>query len=268
MIILTGANCDMAKAYSGKDLDYLNFRFSLVIKKTIRNAEKFGYTTDVYDMGTLGIGKPFRIDDQSFNEKGHYARETIKGYKSKALFKPALVKACLEEHKELTVYLDGDAELRGRIDEIDTDDYDIGVTLRDKSELTTDWYKEHKDIVKYVNAGVIFFNATPATTKFLDIWEQLTQEVGNDQMALNKLTCPEHYPEIGSIELLNGVRVKYFPCLRYNFYYFQEKFPWRVKIMHFKGDVRHLYPFDWKKLLYSSFYIPLKNLGRALNGRQ
>ena len=264
MIILTGANSDVAKNYAGESLDHFAFRFSLVINKTAKNARKFGYTPAVYDLGELGFGEPFQVDDPSFVGTGHYKLEPIKGYKSKSLFKPALVRTCLEKYNDLTVYLDGDAELRRSIDEIQTDDYDIGVTIRDKSELETEWYEKYKEIVRFVNAGVIFFNHTPATAKFVDVWEELTNELGNDQMALNKLTCPEHYPEIGSIHVLNGVRVKYFSCAQYNFYYFMDKNPWGAKIMHFKGDVRHLYPFDWKKRLLASMYVPLKFLANKL----
>ena len=264
MIILTGANSNLAKRDSGGVRDDINFTFRSVIAKTVKKAEEFGYTAEVYDLGTLGMGKPFRVEDQYFVEKGHYEREVVKGYKSKSLFKPAMVRACLEEHQDLTVYIDGDAELRERIDEIDTDDYDIGVTLRDRLELKGDWYQKHMDIVKYVNAGVIFFNPTRTTAKFLDKWEHLTNEVGNDQMALNKLTCPEHYPEIGSIEIIDGVRVKYFPCLKYNYYYFNEKYPSNVKIMHYKGIVRHFYPFNWKTRLYCALFVPLKNLANKI----
>lgn len=264
MIILTGASSDVARWDTGAIRDRIKFRFSSVIKKTVKKAEEFGYTAEVYDLGKLGMGKPFRVADQHFIEKGHYDRELVKGYKTKSLFKPAMVKACLEEHRDLTVYIDGDAELCDRIDEIDSGDYDIGVTLRDTLELDSEWHKEHFDIVKYVNAGVIFFNATPATTKFLDEWERLTDDVGNDQMALNRLTCPDHYPEIGSIEIINGVRVKYFSCLQYNFYYFKEKYSSGVKIMHYKGDVRQLYPFDRKTRLYCTLLVFVKNLTRAI----
>lgn len=268
MIILTGASSDLAKWDTGATRDNIKFRFSSVIKKTVKKAEEFGYTAEVYDLGTLGMGKPFRVVDQSFIEKGYYEREVVSGYKSRSLFKPAMVKACLAEHQDLIVYIDGDAELRDSIDEIDSGDYDIGVTLRDKLEFTTEWYKKYSDIVKFVNAGVIFFNATPATAKFLDEWERVTQEVGNDQMALNKLTCPVQYPEIGSIEIINGVRVKYFSCMQYNYYYFNEKYPSGVKIMHYKGIVRHFYPFDWKTRLYCILLVPLKNFAaKIVKGR-
>ena len=262
MIILTGANSDLAKLDSG-EVDYdTKFRFSSVIRTSMRKAEELGYKMEVYDLGTLGIGKPFRVENQTFIEKGHYEREVVKGYKSKSLFKPAMVKACIEEHQELTVYIDGDAELRGSIDEIDTGDYDVGVTLRDRFELESEWHQEHFDIVKFVNAGVIFFNFTPGTKRFLDRWEQLTEEVGNDQMALNRLTCTENYPDLGSIETINGIRVKYFPCAEYNYYYFGEKSPMGVKIMHFKGVVRDFYPFTWRTRLYCIFSAFWKTIAR------
>lgn len=264
MIILTGANSDVAKWDDGATRDNIQFRFSSVIKKTVKKAEECGYTTVVYDLGTLGIGKPFKVADQNFIDKGHYEREVVKGYKTRSLFKPDMVKTCMKEHQELTVYIDGDAELRDSIDEIDSGDYDVGVTLRDKLEFGSEWYKEYFDIVKYVNAGVIFFNATPATEIFLDRWGKLTEDLGNDQMALNKLTCPDDYPESGSIAIVNGIRIKYFPCATYNYYYFDEKYPSRVKIMHYKGIVRHFYPFDWKTRLYCTFFAPLKRLTRRL----
>jgi len=267
MIILTGANTDIPKKDSGELRDEIEFRFSSVIGKTIRMAEECGYIADVYDLGELGMGEPFRVEDRAFLEKGHYEHEVIEGYKSKSLFKPALVKHCINKFKDLVVYLDGDAELRGSIDEIDSGDYDVGVTVRHKSELQGKWYEEHQDIVKFVNAGVIFFNNTPATAKFLDAWERLTDEVGNDQMALNQLTCQDHQPEIGSIEIINGVRIKYFSCLKYNFYYFDEKLPRGAKVYHFKGTVRQLYPFGVGTRLYWALMASLKKIARILLGR-
>ena len=153
MIILTGANVDKAKTDFGQV--YKNFSYRGVIQKTVDKAVE------------LGIGTPFTIEDSSFSKKGHYEEEVIKGYKSESLFKPEMVKICMEEHNELTIYLDGDAQLCGSLDEVEGDDYDIGVTLRDSHELESEWRQQHLEIVKYVNAGVIFFNATPATKSFI-----------------------------------------------------------------------------------------------------
>ena len=249
MIILTAANADLAKDDFGNV--YPNFSYRGVIQKTAEKAEQCGYKPIIYDLGTLGIGKPFYVANDSFSTKGYYETEVQKGYKSKSLFKPEMVRHCLEEFNDFTVYLDGDAQLVDNIDEVlPHKSYDIGVTLRDPYEFESEWYKEHFDIVKYVNAGVIFFNPTSATKKFIDIWHKTTEEVGNDQMALNKLTSPGYYPEIGSTLEVNGVKIKYFPGTCYNYYYFKRKLCGNIKIMHFKGSVRNFYPFDWKKRLY------------------
>ncbi|MFX0137158.1 MAG: putative nucleotide-diphospho-sugar transferase [Candidatus Hodarchaeota archaeon] len=262
MIILTAANTDIAKTDSGGV--YKNFSFRSVIQKTVKQAEEYGYKPIVYDLGSLGIGKPFHIKDETFATKGYYEKEAQKGYKSKSLFKPEMVKSCMEEYNDFIVYLDGDAQLCANIDGIVEDDYDIGVTLRDPLEFESEWYKEYFEIVKYVNAGVIFFQPTLAAKRFIDIWHKRTKEVGNDQKALNQLTCPDYYPKVNSILTINGVRIKYFPGKLYNYYYFQYGLEAKTKIMHFKGSVRHFYPFDWKKRLYCMTVIPAINIIRPL----
>lgn len=255
MIILTAGNSN-----EGDHIGRMNDKFSFrsIIIGTMENASKYGYRTEVYDLGKLGIGEPYNIEDETFRTKGYFT-EISGGYRSKSLFKPDIVKHCLEKHREFTVYLDGDALLCDRIDEVATNDYDIGVTLRRFSEIENEWHKENIDIVKYVNAGVIFFNPTEATSRFVDLWMKTTVEVKNDQKALNQLVCPDHYPETDSIHTLNGVRIKYFSGDQYNFYYFDESLSRNIKILHFKGPVRWFYPFDWKMKLYCSTIIPLTN---------
>ena len=264
MIILTAANADIAKDDFGRV--YKNFSYRGVIQETIKKAKECGYKPVVYDLGSLGMGKQFhiKIKDKTFATKGYYEKEVQKGYKSKSLFKPEIVKFCMKEHNDFTVYLDGDAQLCANIDTIVNDDYDIGVTLRDPYEFESQWYKDHIDIVRYVNAGVIFFNPTPATKIFLNVWQKMTEEAGNDQKALNKLTCPDQYPEVSSVHTINGVRIKYFSGKKYNYYYFKKGLEPNIKIYHFKGDVRHFYPFNWKKRLYCKAITPLLNKGKHL----
>jgi hypothetical protein len=255
MIILTGANADISR---WGDVVSKTFSFKEVIQQTIAVAEKNGYIPVVYDLGSLGIGKPFYVKDKTFQEKGYYEKGPEKGYTSKALFKPEMVKFCLSEYNDLIVYLDGDAQLIDNIDEVNTDDYDVGVTLRAPSELSSEWHREHFEVVKYVNAGVIFFQNTEATKRFIDLWTVLTEKVGNDQKALNSLTCPEYYPKEYSIINLNGVRVKYFPCRKYNYYYFEEGLIPGAKVYHFKGSIRNVYPLDFKKRLFYMTFVRAK----------
>ena len=260
MIILTGANTDYSKSdRTGKPDPKIKFSFKAVISETVRKANECGYKPVVYDLGSLGMGETYHVEDETFASKGYYSKEVIQGYKSKSLFKPGMVRKCIEEHNEPTVYLDGDAKLCDSIDEVLSDDYDVGVTLRDFSELENEWHQEHFNIVKFINAGVIVFNPTQATKTFLETWEQTTNELGNDQMALNKLLCPESYPDAYSIVRQNGVRIKFFPCKKYNFYYFDEGLESDIKIMHFKGPVRRYYPFDWKMRFYCSTIVPIRN---------
>ena len=257
MIILTCANKDVAKDDSGNL--HKGFSFRSVIQKTEKQAKVCGYTPVIYDLGSLGIGEPYIVHDRSFQESGYYAKEPQKGYKSKSLFKPEIVKISLEKHQDTVVYLDGDAQLCDCIDEVDTNDYDVGVTLRKRSEIESEWHRQHMDIAKYVNAGVIFFQSTPTTMKFVNDWESLTKEVGNDQQALNNLICPDSYPEPNSIHVVNGVRVKFFPCEKYNYYHFNDGLEQNIKIIHFKGNVRKFYPFNLPQRLYCLMLIPLLN---------
>lgn len=259
MIILTAANTPVEKTFEVNK----NFSFKSVIQQTAHNARRFGYKIVVFDLGWLGIGEPFYIEDDSFRARGYYTK-LRNSYRSKSLFKPDIIRKCLEEHKDFTVYLDGDALLHDRIDEIVSDDYDIGVTLRRPSEIESEWHVENADIVRYVNAGVIFFNPTEATFKFINLWKETTEKVKNDQKALNQLVCPEKYPEVNSICPINGVRVKYFSGNQYNFYYFDESLSQKIKILHFKGPVRRFYPFDWKMRLYCATVIPLANWLKSL----
>ncbi len=262
MIILTGANSDSSKDDFGNI--HKNFSFRGVIQNTMKKAKEFGYQAVVYDLGALGIGEPFTVQDESFAKKGYYDRDVQGAYKSKSLFKPAMVQYCMNQYKDFVVYLDGDAQLLGNIDEVESQDYDIGVTLRDASEMENEWHTEHFEIVKYLNAGVIFFNNTKATKDFLERWRILTDEVGNDQKALNQLSCPEDYPEPHSIHLVNGFRIKFFPCKQYNFYYFKDGLNPNIKIMHFKDPLRHFYPFGWEKRLYCKTVVPVMNIIRPL----
>lgn len=258
MIILTAANKNEARFDSGKI--HKGFSFKENILETARSAERFGYKIVIYDLGKLGIGEKYYINNRSFQEKGFYENKVFKKYKSKSLFKPEIVNHCMNRYHDLIVFLDGDAQLCDRIDEINTDDYDIGVTVRSPSEIESEWHQEHFDIVKYLNAGVIFFKPTIKTRQFVNNWRELTEKVGNDQKALNKLACLDDYPEINTVSNIDGIKIKYFPCELYNYYYFDEGLVPGIKIMHFKGPVRRFFPFDKRKRLYCSFIVPIRQM--------
>lgn len=246
MIILTCANSATARNYERGDEEYKGFSFRSIIEATARKAQACGYTPVVFDLGTLGIGERYTVEDRSFAEKGYYDTEVIKGYKSKSLFKPELVELVMGRHDDVVVYLDGDAQLVGSLDDVRGGDYDVGVTVRPTWETVSEWHRQHVEIVKYLNAGVVFLNPTDAARRFVSRWRVVTEEVGNDQMALNRLACPARHPPDYAIEVIDGIRIKYFPCLRYNFYFFGDRYPLGARVLHFKGDVRQYYPFTWR----------------------
>ena len=258
MIILTCANKEIMNYKYGPFPK--EFSFKEVISETVKKANKFGYVPFVYDLGSLGIGEKYYIDDASFQNNGFYEKEVMNGYKSKSLFKPDIVKLCMAKYKDLVVYLDGDVQLVKRIDEVNTTDYDVGVSLRSPFELETEWHRKHIEIVRYINAGVILFRPTQTAAKFVDRWHNLTLEIGNDQMALNQLACPDTYPTENSVITIDGVRIKYFPCTQYNYYYFDEELPYKAKLFHFKGTVRHYYPFNFKKGIFCITMVLLKKI--------
>lgn len=253
MLIVTAAN-------SIKDswANCPNFSFKSVIQETVKRAEQFGYDTAVYDLGSLGIGEPFFVDSPTFQEHGYF-EEIQEGYRSRSLFKPDLILHSLKKQEVCTVYLDADALLFNRLDEVFSGDFDVGVTLRRSSEMKGDWYDNHYDIVKFLNAGVMFFAPGAATISFLERWKSETERVGNDQRALNAVACGDDPPAPYSVASIEGVRIKYFPTARYNYYYFDSGFPLmrQVKILHFKGEVRKYYPFAFRNRLYCTLVSPI-----------
>lgn len=234
-----------------------HFSFKEVIQHTARQASEFGYDTAIYDLGSLGIGEPFYVDDPTFQSEGYY-KQIGKRYRSRSLFKPDILLHSLRKHRDDMVYLDGDALLYDRLDEVFDDEFDVGVTLRARFEMQGAWYQEHYEIAKFLNAGVVFLRPTAATERFLERWKDATEELGNDQKALNSLACRDSLPRLYAVDEIDGVRFKYFPTTRYNYYYFERGFPLfsRVSVLHFKGEVRKFYPFTLRKKLRCRFLSP------------
>ena len=182
-----------------------DWRYKTFIEQSVTAARKFGYEISVYDLGRLGFGIPFTIADANFKRFGYYG-DAMPGtddknplrWRTRALFKPALVRHAITANPgRFVVWMDGDAMLNAPIDEIATDDYDVGVTVR---RITETWRYPNaanhafvhaaKFQVGELHAGVMFFAPTPAAGTFIEEWARLTDKLGNDQLALNKLTNP------------------------------------------------------------------------------
>ncbi len=239
-----------------------DWRYKASIEQSVAAARKFGYEISVYDLGGLGRGIPFTIDDQSFKTNGYYEIRPDSGWKTKARFKPALIRHALENNPgRFIVWMDGDACLAHSIDEILSDDYDIGVIARKFTETwrypnVVNHALEHHPTTEMkgeINAGVMIFCPTLAASTFVEQWKQMTDMVGNDQLALHKLINPNgeqladmvgkrYGPFVPKILMAAGARVKTFPY-EYNWRRWSRdtSYPARMheaKILHFCGGKR------------------------------
>ncbi len=210
-------------------------------------ARDFGYEPWVYDLGKLGLGDSLPIHSNNFKHRGYYL-EIQPGWYSKALHKPAVIAEALKRDPELLVYLDGDALLSKSIDELTGDDFDIGLTLRPRGEITG-----HKELAGIINAGVMFWHNSTRVRDFVALWKTETMILKNDQLALNSLLCNDHtnawsrkgktmwefQPGVlpDKIEKY-GLSIKFFSSELYNNYCFNSKSINDARIVHFKGENR------------------------------
>jgi hypothetical protein len=144
------------------------------------------------------------------------------------------------------VFLDGDAFLINRFDEIEEQEFDIGVTLRRKSEIKLDFGD-----CGVLNSGVIFFlGETNKNKMFLELWikevwrtnEPLIEQTSLSRMLLsiNPQVSSGHFEEKLFLESDGGkIVVKILPCEIYNYNWIEEFDPVsdarKVKILHFKS---------------------------------
>jgi hypothetical protein len=231
-----------------------DYRFRDLVAFSERKIQDLGYVSRIYDLGGLGPGVhhrlpfdlsqiPFPQLSEEFVKNGHY-EEVRPGWLTRALHKPFLLLDCLGNTSGHIVYLDGDAFLLARIDEVAADDYDLGVVLRPEGERTG-----HPDMAGIVNAGVLFLANTSPVRDFMRRWCCATIHLRNDQLALNRLLFPayrlwQEHPEGGWIFRsqslpekveIDGLVVRFFDS-RYNCYV--DPFPGDARIIHFKGILR------------------------------
>jgi len=196
-------------------------------------AREFGYEPLFYDLGGLGFGKPFRpTAEELLNpSKGQYV--------AKSPYKPRLIRDALENNAGWMAWVDADAFIIRPIDEVLTDDYDVGVTMRKKIERGRTKYP---DISGYLQAGVVFFNNTDKARQFVELWEAVTPGLypQSDQYGLNELvreaTDLTEYDKVFTTK--DGIRVKVFKCEVYNYYYFDGGVKDEARIVHFRGSKR------------------------------
>jgi hypothetical protein len=194
--------------------------FEPYVKKGTETTKALGYEVLVYDLGGLNYGKPFkgRVSD---------------AVNAKIPCKPHIILDALDSvnDNEYLVWLDADALIIDRIDEIQ-EDYDIAVTVRQPKAVEN---------MLPINAGIVFVKKTPAAVEFLKKWIELCDVDVSDQPPLNKLSSVV-CADIGLTVIRDGVRIKVYPCATYNNFYFAKKDKPGIKIKHYKSKLRHLYP--------------------------
>jgi len=245
-----------------------NYALKDYVLQSMASAKSLGYELLVYDLGGLGVegSIPFAVNDESFQKEGYYVLVDNGRWKSRSLFKPSVVKQAMASRPtDFIVWLDADARVIRPIDNIVGDpgsvpqpedftaaSYDVGVTSRKMtSEESWRWpnLKNHvfEKYFKYymgeLNAGVVFFAPTAAARAFVEQWEAKTQELQNDQRALNQLINPRNEQLMHRDVLIRDytegtLRFRTFPAEHYNYCYFPRKPGKGVRIVHFKGRAR------------------------------
>lgn len=206
-------------------------KYKIILEDSLKKTKEAGYDTHVYSINKeLDSGSPFSTYDFTNDLIKH-----IKTYKlivGKILYKPYLIDHALKQHKQPMVWLDADAHIHKRIDEINFDEFDVGFTLRrycERNSIIPIW-------LGFINAGVCFFNYTEPAKKFVSLWKKqlFNTEYLSDQEAINRIVMkvcdfsPDCY---GGIFNLDGIRIKIFSTDEYNFYY-KEKPKENTKIIH------------------------------------
>ena len=194
--------------------------FKDMVDIAARSSKDLGYETLVYDLGGLGYGIPFegRVSDS---------------IGAKIPSKPSMILDALNrvDMNDIVVWIDADAIMWDRIDEIQDEIWDFGVTMR-KPKVA-----ERTDIL---NAGVVFVRKTSESLKFMDIWIERCSKGVSDQKELNALFEFKN-ADYGRKRKTQGMTVKVFPCNLYNNFYFKQP-QLHAKIIHYKSKLRYMWP--------------------------
>jgi hypothetical protein len=194
MIIVSGANAT----------------FKDRVEFSMKQATKFGYDMKVYDMGGLGFGKKYELP-RGFSSLALSHRSKL------LMMKPRIMLDALDSTDETVVFLDADAFLVRPIDEIETDDYDVGVTYKGGERNT------------YINTGVLFLKQNVNARDLLYQWIDLIEDANaklktvnpnrlGDQIFLNDLVFSyvQKGKLLNTVQRVDGIRVKFFDYHEYN----------------------------------------------------
>lgn len=160
----------------------------LLINKD-RAESNFGYETVVYDAGGLGYGTPIPnvpVPDVKVPYPDRF---------SVCMRKPYVILDALEKTSETVVYLDADAFIVKAIDDIEDDQFDVGLT--------------YKGAKARINAGVCFFKNTDRSKIFVENWIRYMEK---SFVSMTKRVKPQQLGD--NIFLQTYIRTVYSPRTR------------------------------------------------------
>lgn len=158
--------------------------------------------------------------------------------------KPYVFYDCLNKiDKGPLIFLDGDAILNNSLPILESEEFDVGVTLRPRDEIEA---AKHRGDYHVLNSGVIVWNCSPKKAQsFVDAWIHRMKRCDlplQEQSSLSKLIeeqNPDIYKEAGNIGKINTeeyiVDIKILDCKEYNYNWVEEGWNKNNRVLHFKS---------------------------------
>lgn len=141
------------------------------------------------------------------------------------------------------IFLDGDAILNNSLPVLESEEFDVGVTLRPHDEIEA--AKKRGDY-HVLNSGVIIWNCAPKKAlAFVDAWIDRMKRCDlplQEQSSLSKLIeeqNPGIYNEFGNVGKIDTgeyvIDVKILDCKEYNYNWVEEGWDKNNRVLHFKS---------------------------------
>jgi hypothetical protein len=158
--------------------------------------------------------------------------------------KPYVFRDCLNRISDgPLIFLDGDAILNNSLPVLESEEFDIGVTLRPHNEIEA--AKKRGDY-HVLNSGVIIWNCPPKKGQaFVDAWidrMEICDLPLREQSSLSKLIeeqNPGIYGEFGNTGTVDSgeyrLTVKILDCKEYNYNWVEKGWNQKNRVLHFKS---------------------------------
>jgi hypothetical protein len=141
------------------------------------------------------------------------------------------------------IFLDGDAILNNNLPVLESEEFDVAVTLRPHDEIEA---AKHRGDYHVLNSGVIIWNcSTKKAQSFVDAWINRMKRCDlplQEQSSLSKLIeeqNPGIYTEFGNSGAVDSgeyrLAVKILDCREYNYNWVEQGWSQENRILHFKS---------------------------------